>query len=475
MMAIRCTVAVGIVAILACSEFATGESAPTFYQDVLPIIQENCQVCHRTNGANLGGMVAPMAFSSYKDTRPWAKAIARAVKSRQMPPWHASAAQHGMFENERTLTQSEINMIVQWTHGGAKRGQLVKSDVSSGAEGPLAWAIGEPDLILSFDNPYFVGDDVEDEYVYRETTMTQDLLPESRFMKAVEFRPGSSTVHHIITVPLGGIAPGNEATIYRDGVGPLLLKGQNLVWQMHYHKEPGPGTGMWDRSEVAIKFYDDDSKVTHRLQGNELGFYDFVIPAGAANHSVEQTYTFKHDSRVISFMPHFHLRGKSAKYEVVYPGGQSEVLLEVPRYDFNWQTAYTYKQYKHVPKGSVLTFTTTWDNSAGNPDNPDPTVDVHYGDPTTDEMSVGYISFINDSDDAESFYDNFTGTGDGIDFTAVITMYDWDHDGKMQRDETPEPFVSHFGVMDRNGDGEVDMKEATAAKAQFVRNYLNRE
>jgi len=315
-------------------------------------------------------------------------------------------------------------------------------------------------------------DDVEDEYVYLETTMTSDILPEDRFMKAIEFRPGSSAVHHIITIPLGGIAPGNEATICPEGVGAPLTKGQNLVWQMHYHKEPGPGTGVWDHSMVAINFYKDPADVKYRLQGNELGFYDFIIPAGAADYTVQQTYTFKYTSRIISYMPHFHLRGKSAKYEALYPDGTSEVLLEVPRYDFNWQTAYTYKQYKTIPKGTILTFTTTWDNSADNPYNPDPTVDVHYGDPTTDEMSVGYISFINESDEYESFFDNFTGTGKAIDYTAVITMYDWNHDGKMQREETPESFIPHFDTMDRNGDGEVTMKEATEAKQEFLEKYL---
>ena len=149
------------------------------------------------------------------------------------------------------------------------------------------------------------------------------------------------------------------------------------------------------------------------------------------------------------------------------------MLLEVPRYDFNWQTSYTYKKFKDVPKGTKLTFTTTWDNSSANPNNPDPTVDVHYGDPTTDEMSLGYISFINDSDDFETFFDNFTGTGDAIDFTALVVMYDDDKDGKMQRDEVPKVFEPYFDMMDRNGDGEVDMKEATKAKKEFIQRQVN--
>ena len=292
---------------LAPSDSVTAQSAQvTFYKDVLPIMRENCQDCHRPNGANLGGMVAPMTFATYAQTRPWAKSMARAVESRRMPPWHASPAQHGLFKNERTLTQSEIDTIVAWAKTGAKRGNGADAPADDERDTSLKWTIGEPDAIFRFDEPYFVEDDVEDLYVYLETTMTDDLLPEDRFMKAVEFRPDSSAVHHIITIPLGGIAPGNDASVYPEGVGALLKKGENLTWQMHYHKEPGPGTGVWDHSMVAIKFYDDPSDVKYRLQGNELGLYDFVIPAGAANYSVQQTYTFKHASRIISYLPHFH-------------------------------------------------------------------------------------------------------------------------------------------------------------------------
>ena len=201
-------------------------SQPTFYRDILPVLQENCQDCHRPNGANMGGMVAPMAFETYAETRPWAKAMAREVASRGMPPWHASPAQHGLFKNERTLTQSEIDLIVAWAKTGAKRGNPADAPIRVARDTSVDWTIGKPDVIFRFDDPYFVNDDVEDEYVYLETTMTDELLPEDRFIKAIEFRPGSSAVHHIITVPLGGIAPGNEATVYPEGVGALLKKGK---------------------------------------------------------------------------------------------------------------------------------------------------------------------------------------------------------------------------------------------------------
>ncbi len=449
---------------------ATAEpvARPTFYKDVLPILQENCQACHRPGGANLGGMVAPMALVAFEETRPWAKAMAKAVASREMPPWDAAPHHTGVFANERSLTQDEIDTLVAWAESGARKGD--PGDAPEAREWPDfgGWSIGEPDLVLTFDEPYFVKDDVEDEYVYLTTTITEEMLPEDKYIKAVEFRPGSKVVHHIIAFPLGGIAPGNEPTVHPDGVGQLFKKGTDLTWEMHYHKEPGPGTGVTDRSSAAIIFYDDPSDVKYVMQGNDLGRYDFAIPPGASDYSVTAEYTFKHDSRIVQLMPHFHLRGKSAKYDAYYPDGTHEVLLEIPRYDFNWQTAYAYKDFKEIPKGTRVVFTTVWDNSADNPYNPDPTKRVYYGEPTTDEMSYGYISFINDSDDTENFFDNLTGASGTIDLTALMYAYDDNHDRMLQKEEAPAEFQGYFAMMDFNKDGNFDAEEATRAQEQFA-------
>ncbi len=438
----------------------------TFNRDVLPILQENCQICHRPGGANLGGMVAPMAFTTYEETRPWAKAIAKAVETRKMPPWHAAPEQHGQFDNERTLTDEHIATLVAWSKTGALRG--AQTDAPAAKEWPESdgWLIGTPDLVLTPDEAFFVEDDVTDLYTYLKTTMTDEMMPEDRFIKAVEFRPGSPVVHHIITNPLGGIAPGNDPSIYPDGIGMLMKKGTDLSWEMHYHKEAGPGTGVWDKSSVAVKFYENADEVKYKMQGNDLGRYDFVIPAGEANYTLKQEYTFKHDSQIISYLPHFHLRGKAAKYEAFYPDGRSEVLLNVPKYDFNWQTTYSYKDFKKVPAGTKVVYTSVWDNSTENAYNPDPTQTVRWGEPTTDEMSYGYMSFINDSGDEEYFFDNLSGE-ENLDLVALVGVSDKDKDGKMSKDETLKELLPFFGMMDTNSDGLVDMEEAKVATSKF--------
>lgn len=434
----------------------------TFTRDVLPILQENCQVCHRASGANLGGMVAPMALTTYDETRPWAKAMAEKVAAREMPPWHASPTQNGVFANERTLSPEEITVFEDWAEAGAPRGN--PADAPPAREWPAGdgWLIGAPDLVLKPDAPFFVGDDVTDIYAYLTTTMTNSILPEDRVIQAIEIRPGSSAVHHIVAPPLGALTPGNDPTVYPEGVGVLLRHGQDITWQMHYHKEAGPGTGVSDHSAAAIRFYPSGAAAKYLVQGNDLGRYDFAIPPGDANYPATAEFLFTHDAQILSFYPHFHLRGKSAKYEAVYPDGRRETLLEVPRYDFNWQTTYAYKDFKRVPAGTKVVYTATWDNSAENPHNPDPSQTVRWGEPTTDEMMYGYMAFIDESGEQKTFFDEANGVN-GVNFMILVALSDRDRDGRMSHAEAPASMRTYFPIVDANADGFIDMHEARIA------------
>ncbi|MFP6583411.1 MAG: alkyl hydroperoxide reductase [Candidatus Hydrogenedentota bacterium] len=372
---------------------ASAAEKVTFTKDVLPILQENCQICHRPEGANLGGMVAPMAFTTYQEVRPWAKAIAKAVSNRDMPPWDATAEFHGVFENERTISQAAIDTIVAWAEQGAARGSLADAPEPLKFPDTDGWQIGEPDLVVSMPERYFVEDDVEDLYVTFQTDVTEEMLSEDRWLKAIEFRPGSSVVHHIISDGLGGIAPGNDPSVMREGFSSMMRAGTKVNWQMHYHKEPGPGTGVWDQSRVGLNFYPKDFQPEHQIHGNVMGKMDFRIPAGKARHTETVSTTFKDDIMLLSYTPHMHLRGVAAKYTATYPDGSQEVVLDVPQYDFNWQTSYKYAEPKILPKGTSLEVAMTWDNSPENETNPDPTQTVTFGQPTTDEMMFGFVSY----------------------------------------------------------------------------------
>jgi len=377
------------------SASSSAAATPTFYADVLPVLQENCQVCHVQGGLDLGGMKAPMAFVGYDETRRYATRIARAVETGYMPPWHASEEQRGVFSNERVLAPQDAETLIAWARGGTPPGDPSDAPPPKHfASSETGWSIGEPDLVIQLPEPYLVADDVEDQYVNIEVEITPEMLPEDRWVKAVEFRAGSSAVHHIIANPLGGIAPGVAPRVYPDGYGSVLRKGTTVTFNMHYHKEPGAGTAVWDQSSAAIVFYEPGEIIEHVVSGNDLGMYRFRIPPHDPDYTFSTSYTFENDSQIVWLNPHMHLRGKSALYTITRPGEEPETLLDVPRYDFNWQHTYRFAEPVLAPAGTVVDLTLAWDNSADNPYNPDPTREVGFGQPTTDEMGFGFMGFI---------------------------------------------------------------------------------
>jgi mono/diheme cytochrome c family protein len=397
-MAVLCypTWAVAQAAQLAADEIAaaTTAEAPNFYTEVLPILQENCQACHQPAGLNMGGMVAPMSFVSYEETRPWAVAISKAVEERRMPPWHAARQHEGTFVGERYLEESEIAALVAWAEAGAPEGSPPSGWTPPPAAGEAkAWALGEPDLILRPDQPFCLEDGVEDVYINLPLTITREMLPEDRWIKSVEYRPGPH-VHHVIQGDWGGLVPGAKPRVFENGYGRLLRAGpRDVTFNMHYNKPVGAGTAACDHTEVGIRFMEEGEVIKYVTGGDNLRIRDFEIPAGNSSYSASMEYTFERDVYLRSFMPHMHLRGKAALYEITYPNGQHEVLLHVPNYDFNWQHTYEFTEPRLVPQGSTLRLTMWWDNSEANLANPDPTVSVVWGLPTHAEMAQGYMNW----------------------------------------------------------------------------------
>jgi mono/diheme cytochrome c family protein len=393
----KLTLCAAALVLFACANRTTAAdddapSAPTFYKDVLPILQQNCQVCHRAGGADMGGMIAPMSLVTFEETRPWAKSIAKETTARTMPPWHASPVHHGVFDNERTLTEEQIKTIARWAETGAAQGDSADAPPPVQFKVTGGYAFGEPDLIVKMPEPYFIADDVEDLYIDFETTISEKDLPEPRWVQAHQVKAGSDAVHHVIS-SLGSLVPGGDPRIYREGYGRLVKPGDKVTFQMHYHKEKGEGTGRWDQTEVGLKFYPAGYQPKYKFDGDPMGNFRFRIPPGDANYSAESEFVFDRDARLVSFMPHMHVRGKAVKITAHYPDGKEELLLDVPKYDFNWQTTYEYKEYKAVPKGTRLHMTAWWDNSAENPNNPDPTKEVRWGKPTTDEMMFAWMRY----------------------------------------------------------------------------------
>ena len=383
-----------------------GKASLTFSKDIAPIFYKNCVGCHRS------GEIAPMSLITYKEVRPWAKAIREKVANREMPPWHLDS-RYGNWENDRRLTQKEIDVIVAWIDGGAAEGSA--KDLPALPKFASGWQIGEPDMVFQMPIEFRVP--AEGSVPYQHFTVPTN-FKEDRYIQALEARAGNlSVVHHIVMYArdpaeqarqrgqsrkfniadgiLGALSPGQTPFIAKPGQAKLIKSGSQLVFQMHYTPN---GTETKDRSIVGLIF----AKGPVEKIVNSKAAFDtrFAIPAGAQNYEVKAVYEFEDDSHIISLMPHMHVRGKDITYRAIYPDGRSEILLSVPRYNFNWQVYYYPVKPLAAPKGTRIEAVAHYDNSTRNPRNPDPAKEVRFGEQTWEEMMNAFFDFTVDNQKA---------------------------------------------------------------------------
>jgi hypothetical protein len=394
-------------------------AAITFHKDVEPILQSRCQVCHHP------GDIGPMSLLNYQQVRPWAKAIRSAVLQKKMPPWFADE-HYGKFLNDRSLPQSEIDTLVSWVDAGAKEGN--SGDAPKPLEFSDGWHIGRPDAIIEVPKPFNVpaNGTVPYQYIRIPSGFTED-----KWVTAVEIQPSNrAVVHHINAsthapgtlkmiksgefIPLDGeagnralIKAGKEPPMFGDGIDGELIEvfvpgtvakplkpgqarlikaGSDIMLQLHYTTNGKP-----EHDSTRVGFVFAKQPPAERVRALLVYNVHFTIPAGDGNARVEARAMLKHEVKLVSLLPHMHLRGKDFEFRAIYPTGESEVLLEVPRYDFHWQINYYLEQAKVLPAGTILECVGHYDNSPNNADNPDPKVDVHYGEQTWEEMLNGFL------------------------------------------------------------------------------------
>jgi hypothetical protein len=379
----------------------------TFTKDVAPILYKNCVRCHRPDE------IAPMSLLTYQEARPWAKAIRQRVAERTMPPWFADPA-HGEFSNDLRLSQPDIDTIVAWVDRGAAKGD--DRDMPPPPPYAPGWTISEPDVVFTMPEEYAVPADGVIPYLYYTvpTNFTED-----KWIQALEIRPGNrKVVHHVIVSvlepsaargpitqgaqrppvdvvrsQLGGTTPNRPGAIFPAGTARLVKAGSSLVFQMHYTPN---GEATKDRTSIGLIFAKTPPQKVLRtgLAANNR----FVIPPGDANHEVRSATTVSEDVHLLTLMPHMHFRGKDFTYTAVYPDGRTEILLRVPKYDFNWQLTYSFKKPIALPKGTRIECVAHFDNSSGNLANPDPKAEVRWGDQTWEEMMIGWYSYTRDAE-----------------------------------------------------------------------------
>jgi len=339
------------------------------------------------------------------------------ISDKRMPPWHADP-RYGHFSNDRRLPKEELQTLLAWLDTGMKFGD--KKDLPPPVTYADGWVIGKPDIIFELPEEQTVpaAGVVPYQYFVTPTNFKEDV-----WVQAAEARPGNrSVVHHIIVSFrdkkgkerqgargfgdgfIVGTAPGDMPLILPPGMARKIPAGADLVWQMHYTPNGKEGK---DRSQLGLILYKDQTPPKWYAQTRGISNARFAIPPGAANHLVESEWVVPRDALLLSFMPHMHLRGKDFEYRATYPDGRSEILLSVPGYDFNWQTSYRLAKPTPLPKGTRLHCTAHFDNSAGNPANPDPKKEVVWGDQTWEEMMIGWIDYIWKQTESEAITEGF--------------------------------------------------------------------
>jgi len=368
------------------------QSGVTWSKEISRIFQRRCQQCHRE------GEIAPFPLMTYDDVEGWAPMIREVIQIGRMPPWFADPA-YGEFANDPKLSDDERQLIYEWVERGAPEGDPADlpppREYESRDEG---WQI-EPDLVLGMnDQPFEIpADGVLDYQIF-----SVDLdLPEGKWVRAVQCKPGNrAVVHHFAAflehaaLPpgsepemLSGYGPGTRAVPLPEGFAKYLPPRGTVIFVMHYTPI---GTPQLDLSELGFEFADPD-EVEHPVTYLPNISKEIAIPPHEANYVKEHTITVPHDGLLLSLVPHMHYRGKSFRFEAYYPDNTKEVLLHVPNYDFEWQLIYRLAEPKPLPAGTRIRVIGTFDNSADNVRNPDPEAWVWWGDQSTDEMLDGFI------------------------------------------------------------------------------------
>ncbi len=447
------------------------ETADVNYsRDIAPILQARCVECHRA------GEIGPFELTTYDEVAGWGEMIAEVVRDRRMPPWHASPA-HGQFANDRSMPDEEKQLLYRWVEAGCPQG-----DPSNLPEPPTyttGWQLPrEPDLVFAMTEPFQVPADAGKDGVPYQYFRVPTNFDADTWIEATEVQPGNSAVvHHTIVYaePPGGrrrrdwiflsaYVPGLRYDPLPERSAKLIPAGSELVFEMHYTPVGSPQT---DITKMGVLLADDD-QVDREVVTIEVANNKFAIPPADPNYVVTATSRpLDREVTLLSLSPHMHLRGKAFRYELVTPDGDREILLDVPAYDFNWQTRYVLQTPRKLQPGSVLFCRAAFDNSEQNLANPNPAATVRWGDQSWNEMMIGFCDVILPRDDERRAGKKTISTG--LDLVGLFDQADADHNGGLaKREAAANPLISqHFDRIDTSGDNLLQLSEILKAIAKM--------
>jgi len=376
--------------------FASDLTSLSYANDIAPILEERCVTCHQEGG------IAPFAMNNHQMVQGWSPMIRETLITKRMPPGQIDNEYVESFHGVNHITVEETQKLVHWIDNGSLNNDSSDPLAELHLQ-PAKWLNGEPDIVIQIPAQQIPATGVQD---YRNLTIPLD-IEDDIWVKAVEFEAGDPTVlHHIIAfsygpdginefeilnqgIGLGAYAPGNELNLYPEGAGYPLKAGGGLLLQMHYTTS---GKETTDASEIGLYLWDDEPERV--ILGGSAAELDINIPAFAGDHEMVATKTFRTDSYLTMLGPHMHYRGFDANFQLKYPDGRVEEVLNVPNYQFNWQKTYDFKDPLFLPAGTELVFRGTFDNSDMNPFNPDPSQTLTWGEQTWQEMFFGFFRYV---------------------------------------------------------------------------------
>jgi mono/diheme cytochrome c family protein/thiol-disulfide isomerase/thioredoxin len=452
-----------------------GEPVVNYARDISRIMAANCIECHREGG------VGPFRLDTYEAVSRRATMIRAVTEEGTMPPWFAApidsdgGAHASPWSNDRSISQAEKDAIAAWIAAGKPEGDPKDLPLPR-AFAESAWKIGTPDAVFELPEPIAVK---ADGFMPYQNVLVPTNIAEDRWVKAVQIAPTDpSVVHHVLVFALdenaakdpatrrrlgadeasgywAAYVPGNDSMVLPEGMARKLPANSSLLFQIHYTPN---GKATRDQMKIGLVFADAPPR--HLVRTAAVANIRLRIPPGAANHRETGQLRVPADAKILAFMPHMHVRGKAYRYELELPGQPKRTVLDIPKYDFNWQLRYELREPLEAPRGAVLYGTAWYDNSADNPANPDPTKTVRWGPQTVDEMMLGYIEYYIEGEDPMNPMD-LPGRGAlrgargerALSFEALQRQFDRNNDGRIEKPEVAPALHRRFDELDANGDG----------------------
>lgn len=419
----------------------------SYEKDVSPILAKNCVACHSE------GAIGPFAMDSYEKVKQWSGMMREAIRTDRMPPYNADS-HVGTFAGDMNLTAKDQQTLIHWIEAGAPRGEGA-DPLKVNARPAPEWELGTPDLVIELPAYKVPASGVVD---YQNPTV-QNPLTEGRWLRAATVKPSDrQAVHHLLSNGAGGYAVGAETTVYPKGTGTWVAPGQTFKFQMHYTPY---GKETVEKTRVGLYFYPKDAPPEVLRRSAVVLNAGLVIPPGEARH-VETAYiTFPENATLFTVFPHAHYRGESMAVSLMKPGSdKEELIVSLPKYDFNWQRGYDFATPIKIEPGTKLITRYVYDNSKHNPANPDPTIEVKWGEQSWEEMQYTALGFRWDDETVANRKDDYQKE---LENSRTIGMMDTNIDGKVAKDEVrgrmAQMLIANWDKVDLNKDGFIGADE----------------